>query len=413
MNKGIAAFALACFLSAVVCAQQKIIKDVAEYNAYITALNQQEPVAKAAAMEAFAAKYPNSVVKIDALEQAMAAYQQTGDSAKVLEAAVRILEIEPANVRALAIAAFIKRATATANGDLKMAQEVGGLAQAGLGALPNWRKPEEMFDQDFAKMRKQMEAIFYGAAGFAALEAKDFAVARESYLKSVAIDPSNMQDTYQLAIAELQMTPLDVNGFWYAAKAINLAQNQINPGGADAVAGYARAVYVRYHGSENGWDGIVKAAAAQTAPPPDFAPSARHDPGVAELACKALAENDPDNLSFSDWEFVLALRDEGPCNQDAADRVWAHILRKEKHGEAKLQFPVKVISASETSIEAAITDENQQANKVDLKVVMEKPLRVPLKAGQQLYIIGVITNYSPKPFAFFMEKGEVVGEEQQ
>jgi len=208
------------------------------------------------------------------------------------------------------------------------------------------------------------------------------------------------------------MTPLDVNGFWHAAKVINLAQNQINPGGADAVASYARAVYVRYHGSENGWDGIVKAAAAQTAPPPDFAPSARHDPRVAELACKALAENDPDDLSFSDWEFVLALRDEGPCNQDAADRVWAHILRKEKHGEAKLQFQVKVISASETSIEAAITDENQQANKVDLKVVMEKPLRVPLKAGQQLYIIGVITNYSSKPFAFFMEKGEV-GEEQQ
>jgi len=412
MNKGIAAFALACFLSAVVCAQQKIIKDAAEYNAYITALNQEEPVAKAAAMEAFAATYPNSVVKIDALEQAMAAYQQTGNNAKVLEAAVRILESEPANVRALAIAAFIKRATATANGDLKMAQEAGGFAQAGLGALPNWRKPEEMSDQDFAKVCKQMEAIFYGAAGFAALEAKDFAVARESYLKSVAIDPSNMQDTYQLAIAELQMTPLDVNGFWHAAKVINLAQNQINPGGADAVASYARAVYVRYHGSENGWDGIVKAAAAETAPPPDFAPSARHDPRVAELACKALAENDPDDLSFSDWEFVLALRDEGPCNQDAADRVWAHILRKEKHGEAKLQFPVKVISASETSIEAAITDENQQANKVDLKVVMEKPLRVPLKAGQQLYVIGVITNYSPKPFAFFMEKGEV-GEEQQ
>src|SRR6478672_3039717 len=66
MNKGIAAFALACFLSAVVCAQQKVIKDVAEYNAYITALNQQEPVAKADAMESFVATYPNSVVKIDA-----------------------------------------------------------------------------------------------------------------------------------------------------------------------------------------------------------------------------------------------------------------------------------------------------------------------------------------------------------
>ena len=52
---------------------QKVIKDPAEYNAYITALNTTDPAAKAAAMEAFVQQYPNSIVKIDALEQAMAA----------------------------------------------------------------------------------------------------------------------------------------------------------------------------------------------------------------------------------------------------------------------------------------------------------------------------------------------------
>ena len=407
MKKVSAVFALACLLSALVCAQQKVIKDAAEYNAYITALNQQEPAAKAASMEAFVAQYPHSVVKIDALEQAMAAYQQAGDSDKIEDAAVRILQIEPGNVRALAIAVFIKRATATKTGDPTMAQEVGKFAQAGLDALPNWRKPEGMFDQDFEKMRNQMKAIFYGAAGFARLYTKDFASARESYLKALAIDPSNMQDTYQLAIAELQMSPLDVNGFWYAAKAISLAQTQNNPTAAETVAAYARAVYRRYHGSEDGWDRLVTAAADQTALPPDFAAAVAHTSGEAELACKAVAQNDPEDLSFSDWEFVLSFRDESPCNKDAADRVWASLWKKEKQGQAKLKFPVKVISASETSIEAAITEENQQANKVDLKVVMEKPLRMPVKAGQQIYIIGVITSYSPKPFAFFMEKGEV------
>ena len=55
---------------------QKVIKDPAEYNAYITALNTTDPAAKAQAMEAFVAQYPNSIVKIEALEQAMGAYQQ-------------------------------------------------------------------------------------------------------------------------------------------------------------------------------------------------------------------------------------------------------------------------------------------------------------------------------------------------
>ena len=37
---------------------QKVIKDPAEYNAYITALNTTDPAAKGAAMEAFVAQYP-------------------------------------------------------------------------------------------------------------------------------------------------------------------------------------------------------------------------------------------------------------------------------------------------------------------------------------------------------------------
>ena len=412
MKKAFAAFALASLLSALVCAQQKVIRDPAEYNAYISALNQQQPAAKAGAMEAFVAQYPNSVVKIDALEQAMAAYQQTGNTAKVETAAISILQIEPTNVRALAIAAFINRAEAMAKGDPKMAQQAGKFARAGLDALPEWRKPEGMFEADFEKLRKQMEAIFHGAAGFASLQARDFVQARESFLKSLAVDPSNMQDTYQLAVAELEMTPLDVNGFWYAAKAISLAHSQNNATAADNMENYARARYRRYHGFDDDWDRLVMATAGQKAPPADFAPSIPVTRPVSELACQAVAENDPDTLSFSDWEFVLALRDEGPCNRDAADKVWAALWRKEKHGEAKLRFPIKVISASDRHIEAAITDENQAANKTDLKIEMEEPLRKPLEPGTHMDIIGVITGYTPKPFAFLMEKG-VLPEQQE
>src|SRR5689334_19128655 len=89
---------------------QKVIKDPAEYNAYITALNTQDPAQKAAAMEAFVKQYPNSVVKLEALEQAMAGYQQAQNSAKVEEIATQIRQIDPNNVRALAIITAIKQA---------------------------------------------------------------------------------------------------------------------------------------------------------------------------------------------------------------------------------------------------------------------------------------------------------------
>jgi hypothetical protein len=80
-------------------ASQKVIKDPTEYNAYIAALNTQDPAQRAAAMEAFVTQYPGSVVKTDALEQAMSAYQQAGNQAKLTSTANRILELDPGNVR--------------------------------------------------------------------------------------------------------------------------------------------------------------------------------------------------------------------------------------------------------------------------------------------------------------------------
>lgn len=68
---------------AVSASEPKVIKDPAEYNVYVAALNTADRVQKAAAMESFIVKYPNSVVKLNALEQAMAAYQQVNNLAAV------------------------------------------------------------------------------------------------------------------------------------------------------------------------------------------------------------------------------------------------------------------------------------------------------------------------------------------
>jgi hypothetical protein len=58
---------------------QLTIKDPQEYNDYTNAVGQSTPAAKAAAIETFLTKYPNSVVKNDLLEVLMASYQQAGD----------------------------------------------------------------------------------------------------------------------------------------------------------------------------------------------------------------------------------------------------------------------------------------------------------------------------------------------
>src|SRR3984885_14142629 len=94
--------------------QKKEIKDPAEYNAYVGAVQQSDPKAKISGVEAFLTQYPNSVMKEDALELLMGAYQQTGDVPKTLDAAQRLLQVNPNNYRALALLTYMKRQAAEA-----------------------------------------------------------------------------------------------------------------------------------------------------------------------------------------------------------------------------------------------------------------------------------------------------------
>ncbi len=382
---------------------QKVIKDPAEYNAYMTALNTPDPAARAQAMEAFVTQYPASIVKLDALQQAMGGYQQSNNQAKVLDVANKILKEDPNDVRALAIVTFIEKSKAKTPEDFAKVRQLG---ERGLNALPNAQKPEGIADWD--KLKTQMKVIFAGSAGFAALQAKDYAAAKSFLQQSVQVDPNNLEDVYRLALACLESNPIDKNGLWYIARAYHLAQG--NTQAQQQFASYGKSKYRRYHGSNDGWDQFLASVATQTALPAEIPITPA--PSPQEVACKAVRDNAPEQLSFSDREYVLQYRDAGPaCNKDAADKVWQATIKPQKNAsgeEVKVKLPgVKVISATANSIDIAITEENQSANKADVHVRMEKPLTKPPAPGTTTDIIGVFSDYTPNPFMFTMDKGEL------
>jgi tetratricopeptide (TPR) repeat protein len=383
---------------------QKVIKDPAEYNAYITALNTTDPAAKGAAMEAFVAQYPNSIVKLDALQQAMGAYQQANNQQKVEQLARQILTIEPNNVSALAIVVFIERNQIK---DPASGQKARADAERGLQELQSWKNPEGVSPADYEKMKNQMAGIFAGTAAFGALQQKDYANARKYYEEALKLDPSDLGNNYQIAIALLESNPSDPLGFWYGAKALGIAQKS-NPQAFQAWSPYFLSRYKKYHGNTDDWNQRIATAATQTAPPPDFVASIPLAPTPCDLAAQAVQQNDPGTLSFSDWELVLSCRDKTPANKDAAAKVWAAIQAKEKNGEARLRIPVKVIAVPDTStMDVAISDDNQAANKADMRVTMDKPMTKPPAVGSTPDVIGVISEYAPDPFMFTMTKGEL------
>ena len=232
--------------------QKKEIKDPAEYNAYVSAIQQQDPNAKISGLEAFLTQYPNSVMKEDALEALLAEYQKTGNAAKMSDTANRLLQANPNNVRALALLAFYHRSLAQQGQDaqknLDLARQYG---EKGLQALQTYQKPEGVSDQEYEKIKTQMAGIFNGAVGLAALQSKDYATATKGLKAAADANPNDFSTVYPLALAYLQENPVDyLNGIWYGARAANLAPN---PQMQQQIEKYVKSMYTKYHGSDEGW----------------------------------------------------------------------------------------------------------------------------------------------------------------
>lgn len=386
--------------------QAPVIKDPAEYNAYVGAVQQTDPQAKISGLEAFITQYPNSVMKNQALEILMGAYQQAGNQQKTTDTAVKLVTADSCNVRALALLAYFDRLRAQ-GGDPNATQllaDADKYGQQGSDCLPKFNKPEGTSDADFQKMKDQMSGIFKAAIGIAALQKKDYPKAIEN-LKPVAdANPTDFSVVYPVALAYLTTpdpktppTPENaLNGIWYAARASAVAPPQAQA----QIEKYARSQYVKFHGADDGWpDVLAKAKATPGAPPADLATIIKPAPTPAEQAHKMVTDTQPDKMDFAQWEFILS-----NGSQQDQDTVWNAIKGK------AVQMNGTVISATPTQFMIAGSSDDIEAKKADITLNFEDsvPAKLMPKDAASLDFQGEPSSYTPSPFMMVMDKGRLL-----
>jgi hypothetical protein len=334
----------------------------AEYSAYSNAMNQSDPRAKASGIEAYLTAYPNSAVKLDVLVTLLATYgtfDTTG--VKILDAADRVLQIDPTNLRALTFETYLRKSNADSLTDVAAKQAAldaaAGYAQKGLAAP----KPAATADADFKAMQAQAFPIFYSTIGAAALNKKDSATAIDAYKKELANAPiaktqepgQLLQDTYYLGVAYQQSTPSDLlNCTFYVTRFVTFApepyKTQMSP--------LAKYCYKKYHGGDDGYDAIVAGATANLNPPAALFASIKAAPTPAEKIHSFISTT-PDlaTLAIADKEMVFQYG-----SQEDIAKVWDTIKGK------SVQIPdATVIESTPTVLKVAVTDDAKQNKTAD------------------------------------------------
>ena len=146
------------------------------------------------------------------LEDLMGAYQATGNVPKTLDAAKRLLQVEPNNLRALTVVVYLEHLQA--NGNQAMLDDAAAVAQQGLNAT----KDTCMTQADYDKLKDTATPVFYGAIAADDTAKKDFKGEIDAYTKELQSykDPTQttqvpaLLDTYYLGNAYLQLDPKDL-----------------------------------------------------------------------------------------------------------------------------------------------------------------------------------------------------------
>lgn len=444
---------------------QITIKDAAEYNAYANATSQSDPKAKAAAIEAFLTQYPNSVAKAEMLGDLMGAYQAAGNAPKMLDAAKRLLQADPNNLRALTTVVYLEHQSA--NGNQTTLDDAATVAQQGLNA----KKDTCTTQADYDKLKGVATPIFYEAIAADDSAKKDYKGAIDAYTKELQsyADPTAttqvpaLLDTYYLGNVYLQEDPKDLkDAIWFLTRA---AQFVPDPKFKQPIETAAEYWYKKYHCSPNdaacnatppqGFAAIQQLAAVPAnvfppasynitqAPPPPSPAELAHTAIVSTTGCAGVTPDPPKPPPTTPEAAATPASAAAPTTPPAPaaattpaaapsfPAACTDALKKSiglpdeefilANGDPQDQqliwsimqgvtakIPGTVISATADSVQLAVTPDAQQSQKADFTVNMKAPLKpaeVPA-VGAKTTFIATFDSYTQNPPMIILKDGE-------
>ena len=375
------------------------ITDPAEYNDYVAALNEKTPATKLQLLDQFLGKYPNTVMKEQALLLKMDALRQAGQSPE--PAARQVLEVNPNNLHALFWISYYFYQTPLSPSDPELEKKLSAgeeLAGRGLKQLSSFQPPN-VSAEALEKQKNAFEATFRQALGVVADIRKKYDAAQTEYRRAAELSPQDGGLFYRLGNAYIAQRPDPKynEAFWAFARTATLdGAGALQPAGRQQVDDYLRKIYEQYHGpDEEGLTQLKQQAKAKPFPPAGFKVLSK-----AEVA--AAAPVVPEELSFDE------IRDMLLKGEAKGEELW------EKMKGMSLEFRGGIISATPRRrartvrlVVLAETAQKDPGKSYDVELTLAEPARrVPVR--EIVRFEGMANSYQADPFVLSMVDGKIL-----
>lgn len=382
---------------------------MAEYNMYTAAAAEKNPAAQIKLLDDFVSKYPSSALLNYIYPLYYKNYYGQKNYPKTIEYCDKMIALDDKISPAEKYDAYYVRAYAfnsIQNPDPETAKSARAAALSALKVLDQLPKPDGEDDAKFAAEKKQSVLVFNGTAATAAMAAKDYAGAIQSYKAVLALAPDDLVSNYKLGQAYMAIAPPQpLDALWYYARAAT--SKSANEQQSKSIKGYIRKVMANYQGGTV-CDALTDAEMNELL---QLAPNSVDRPATYKLVSSADLDAARKDMTIA--SVVTDLKAGG----DKAKLTWT--------AACGLEFPdvpgklIEITAGSDTvELKTAFVTsdaEFEAATVANMDVVIktaDQPEAAKLEKGNPVRFTGTLETYDPDPaFMLHWDKAKVNAED--
>jgi Tfp pilus assembly protein PilF len=388
-------------------APQKNYKDRGEYDLYSKITQTQDPKARLDLLNQWQDKYPQSdyapertqlfVITLGALAQADPASRQMA-----IDKCSQILKTDPKNFRAAYVVALWGPAVGGTSSSPDLQTQVQTAAQAVIdnapGAFDPSKKPAQMSQADFDKVKNQTLAIAHNALAWVATNKKDTATAENEYKASLEANPDqgNIPALYGKLLVDDKKVPEGL--FEYAHAGEYTGPGALPEATRKQLLDYFNKAYKDFHGSMDGADQMLAQAKTAAVPPAGLT--------VTSQAAQAQAAADETNKRIaSDPAFKMWYAIKQQLTGDQGDQFFNNSVKDTDvpgGSQGVKTFNGTVISIDPPDRPTKVVLGVEDPTKPDATLTFSKPLPTgaldKIKVGQKIDFSGVADSYTKDPY---------------